>query len=144
MSQLESYEVRVEDFLAALTDATLHDEADLWELAVRYDVPAAEAQRLAQMVNRLESTFVDVSPSSQFRGSLRQQLVGTPAPQGMFGRVRNLPPRLQIAAAVALLAAMALLGRRRMTQEAGELLQQVRGASSSQAKDTDAIEAAAR
>lgn len=120
------YEARVQDFLAALTAARLDGKLDLWELAVRYDIPAAEAQSLATMVQHLDAAFEDVAPSSQFKKQLRQELIGEAEPESVFQRVLNLPPRLQWAAAVALVAAMALLGRKRLMGEARNLLTQVR------------------
>jgi hypothetical protein len=120
------YEARVQDFLAALTEAELNGKPNLWELAVRYDIPAAEAQSLARMVRSLDAAFEDVRPSSQFKKQLRQELIGETETENVFRRVLNLPPRLQWAAAVALVAAMALLGRKRLVGEARSLLDQVR------------------
>ena len=128
MSQSDSYDVRVQAYLAALTDAQLEGGRSALQLAVQYDIPAAEAQQLATLVNRVDAAFEDVAPTAQFRATLRSDLIGEADAAGMFGQVRSLPPRIQIAAGVALIAAMTLLGRRRLAGEMQNLLQQWREA----------------
>ncbi|MEM6282775.1 MAG: hypothetical protein AAF787_11320 [Chloroflexota bacterium] len=142
MTQLDPHEVRVQDFLADLTDAQLAGNADALRLAARYDIPAAEAQALATTVNRLDVAFVDVTPSTKFRAKLRSELVVEPTAEGMVGRMRNLPPRIQIAAGVALIAAMTLLGRRRLAGEMQNLLKHWRDNTSTEGAGE--VEVAAR
>ncbi len=141
MSQLSSYETRVQDFLDALTQATQQGNPNVLMLAARFDIPAAEARSLAQTVQRLDAAFVEVSPSAEFREQLKSDLVGEAPARGVFGRVRNLPPRLQVAAAVALFAAMTLLGRRRLMSEARALLDQF---DDTAAQDNSEVEVAAQ
>lgn len=125
MSYLNSPDERAQNFLAAVTEAVLEGEADVRALAQRYDIPIAEAESLASMVRSLEDAFVDVSPSRRFKRDLRAQLIEETQP-GMLGRLQNLPPRVQIAAVVAIVMVMALLGRRRMLAETTNILENLR------------------
>ncbi len=129
MVSQDTYEMRVEGFLDALTDDTLDGETDLWELAVRYDIPAAEAQSLAGLVTKMDTVFdEDVAPSKSFKQQLRLELTGEPDVEGMFARWQKLPLRLRIAAGVALFAALTLLGRKRMLAQTRTVLAQLRTA----------------
>lgn len=124
MTQPTSYELRVKEFLSEMTDHLLEDEADIPELAALHGIPTHEAYKFAQMVEHLEHTLLPVSPDPAFKKQLRAELFGAP-PQTLFGRLRNLPPRLQFAAGLALVAAMALLGRKRFLGEARRMWQQL-------------------
>jgi hypothetical protein len=66
--------------------------------------------------------LVGVRPSRRFAHRLRQDLLDEPE-DNVITRVRFLPARVQIAAAIAVLAGFGLLLRRRLTahiHEAGE------------------------
>jgi len=119
MSQHTPYPTRIQNFLDAL-DADI--DTDIGVLAQRHDIPAVEAHALAHTIRRLDAALVPIVPDEGFRARLKADLLGEPPVSGVFGRVRNLPPRLQVAAAVALFAAMTLLGRRRLMSEAGDLI----------------------
>ncbi|MEL6150450.1 MAG: hypothetical protein AAFU54_25820 [Chloroflexota bacterium] len=142
MTHVDSYDTRVQDFLADLTDAQLNGHADALRLAARYGIPAADAQALATTVNRLDAALVEVAPSTKFRANLRNELLSESSAEGMIVRVRNLPPRIQIAAGVALIAAMTLLGRRRLADEMQNLLRHWRDAQSTEGAGE--VEVAAR
>jgi hypothetical protein len=115
MSENTSHEKQMKALLSDLTDAIFVGD-DPTRLMSGYDVSADEFNDYTRMVERLDWLFVDVAPSAHFKRTLRADLMGEPQ-LGMFGRLRKLPPRLQWAAAVALLAAAALLGRKRFSAE---------------------------
>lgn len=125
MPQSDKYEVRLKYFMADLTEQHFDGQLDVPTLATYHDIPIGEASAYAHLVGRIDHTLIDVAPPAQFKKQLRADLVGD-EPSGMFTRLRKLPPRLQVAAIIALLAAMALLGRRRFFGEAQKLLAQVR------------------
>lgn len=128
MSHSSSYDVRVQDFLAALTDEHLGSrrKPDLWELAVRYDIPAAEAKDLAALVTSLDAALQDVAPDAHFKQHLRDELMGYEEAVSVIARFGNLPLRLQIAAIAALVAAFALLGRKRVAAQLRQLMPAIR------------------
>lgn len=128
MSATTPYEVRIREFASDATEAMLDGHVNIRALARRHNISLSEARELTEMVRHLESALVDVKPSTQFKRRLRADLIGAP-PKGLLSRLRSLPPRLQIAAVVAIIAAMALLGRRRMAGEAARLLSQLRASS---------------
>lgn len=126
MTQSDKYEVRLKYFMADMTEDVLNgQDADIHGLAIYHDIPVQEAQAYSGLVSRLDSTLVDVQPSAQFKKQLRSELVGEET-STVLQRLRKLPPRLQLAAGIALFAAMALLGRRRFAGEAQRLLGQFR------------------
>ena len=105
-----------ENLLAAVTDAILEDEQDIDHIIGRYAVPRGDVENFIRLIRRLHITFVGVRPSRRFAYHLRQELVGQPE-RNVINRVRFLPPRVQIAAGVALLAGFMLLSRRRLLAE---------------------------
>ncbi|MEO0562876.1 MAG: hypothetical protein AAF125_12270 [Chloroflexota bacterium] len=129
----------IENFLYTYTDAMLaNDDLDAHALAYEYDIPVDEANAYAALLTRLDTSLVDVQPSKSFKRTLREDLLGKPQ-LSLAGRLRNLPPRLQFAAAIALLAAMALLGRRRMSAELGKLVQQLRSSEGPSAEGAKTV-----
>lgn len=106
----------LENLLAAVTDAILQDEADIDHIVHRYNVRRAEVEGFVRVIRRLHVTLVGVRPSRRFAYRLRQELLGRPE-WNVINRVRFLPPRVQIAAGVALLAGFMLLSRRRLIAE---------------------------
>ena len=127
-SNSPSHEVRVKHFLSDATDdylAGVLDNEVLVALAQSYELTEAEASQLLVMVKQLAFTFdVEVTPDADFKKQLYKDLTGKQP--SLFERIGNLPPRLQIAGGVALLAMLAVFGRRRFFKEAGPLLQQWR------------------
>lgn len=124
-------DVRKQDFLIEMTDAVLSGDQDaLHQLTLRYDVSADEVIAFDDLIRRLEMAYDEaVVPTAAFKRDLKTELLGSPSPSTLLERLRNLPPRLQIAAGIALLAAMTLLGRRRLGAEFTRLLQQWRTVS---------------
>lgn len=109
----------LENLLAALTDAIIEDEQDLDVIVNRYGIPRADVERFIQLIRRLHVVLVGVHPSRRFAHRLRQELLGQPE-RNVISRVRYLPPRVQIAAMVALVAGFMLLSRRRLASELRE------------------------
>lgn len=106
-------DARIESFLAALTDALLAGDAGATgALAGQHGVPPAQAAACARTVAALQAALVPVQPSRRFVRLLRQDLVG-PEDGGVVASVRSLPPRVRVAAGLALLAGFALFFLRR-------------------------------
>jgi len=124
-SNSHSHDVRIKYFLSEATDDFFAGKLDVETLAHSHDLSLAEADQLVEMIEQLEFTFdVDIQPDADFKQQLHNDLIGKQL--SLFERVRNLPPRLQIAAGIALIAAMALLGRRRFFSEIRPLIQKWR------------------
>ncbi|MFZ4816102.1 MAG: hypothetical protein ACOYL5_16320 [Phototrophicaceae bacterium] len=131
------YEAREEAFLDALTDLLpVYDHKHLRTLALDYDIPLEDAQALAELVLGLDSAFPVTEMSSQFKAHLRTELIGKPQAQGVIGRLVKLPLRLQIAALLAIVAVLALLGRKRVAAQLRRLIPQLQSLA---ADDADAV-----
>jgi len=115
----------LENLLSAVTDALLADErADLAPIVNRYAVPRHEVEGLVGLVRKLHVTLVGAQPSRRFVARLRNDLVGTQR-TNIVNRVRYLPPRVQIAAGIALVAGFMLLSRRRLMDDARQESQEI-------------------
>lgn len=99
--------------LSAVTESILDEQHDLERIFARYQVPRAEFDALISVIDRLHRVLVRVRPSRRFAQQLKLELLDVPN-HGVLQRVRFLPPRVQIAAGVALLAGFMLLSRRRL------------------------------
>jgi hypothetical protein len=102
----------LETLLAAVTEAILHDEQDLDQIVSRYDVPRSELEGLVNVIRRLHVVLIGVRPSRRFAQRLRVELMGDQQ-RGVINRLRYLPPRVQIAGGIVLVAGFMLLSRRR-------------------------------
>ncbi|HYO88680.1 MAG TPA: hypothetical protein VER79_08525 [Candidatus Limnocylindrales bacterium] len=98
----------MEDLLSAMTDAVLRGERDVNRIARRYNVPQAEADRLAPMIYALRDAHCSERPSQRYVRKLKRDLMGAPE-YTIVERVRYLPPRVQIAAGVAVGTAFGVL-----------------------------------
>jgi hypothetical protein len=114
-----SSDLHLQNLLSALTDAILVDQTDLDHLYRQYNVPRAEVESFLQLIQRLHVALVGVQPSRRFVQRLRQDLIGQ-SQWNLVNRVRYLPPRVQIAAGIALIAGFMLLSRRRLAALARE------------------------
>ena len=115
----------LENFLSAVTDALMADErTNLDHIVNRYAVPKNEVVGLVGLVRKLHMTLVGAEPSRRFVNRLRNDLVGTQR-TNIVNRVRYLPPRVQIAAGIALVAGFMLLTRRRLIDDARQDSQEV-------------------
>lgn len=108
MSTPQPDDARTEAFLAALTDALLAGSADPGALAAQYSMPRAQAESYARTISALQAALVPVQPSRRFVRLLRQDLIG-PENTSVVASVRSLPPRVRLAAGLALLAGFALI-----------------------------------
>ena len=109
-------EAQLQNYLAAITDAHLAGQNDIDALIASYGPHSAQLQQYARLIAQIDQAFVPVYPSPRFVSRLRQDLSGADT-SNMLVRVRRLPPRVQIAAGIALLAGFVLLSRRRPTSE---------------------------
>jgi hypothetical protein len=115
----------LENLLSAVTDALLADErANLDQIVNRYAVPRHEVEGLVGLVRKLHVTLVGAQPSRRFVSRLRSDLVGTRR-INIVNRVRYLPPRVQLAAGIALVAGFMLLSRRRLIDDARQDAQEI-------------------
>lgn len=115
MSQQSKREDQIQNMLAAYTDAMLADHDDVEDIVAFYQVPRNEVEGALRLIRRLQEAFIFVHPSKRYVRRLRVDLVGEPQPN-VINAIRYLPPRVQIAAGVALLAGgMMLLNRRRLS-----------------------------
>jgi type VI protein secretion system component VasF len=114
----------LQNLLAAVTEAILADEQDLDSIISRYAVPRAEVEGLVHLIQRLHVVLVGVRPSRRFAQRLRQDLMGQHQ-RNVINRLRYLPPRVQIAAGIALIAGFMLISRRRFAADTDEQPQEV-------------------
>jgi hypothetical protein len=111
---------RTDDLYDSLTDALFADAQDLTPILSRFGVAYGQVNDVVPIVRRLHGSMIRVRPSRRYVYRLHRQLVGAPVrSQGMIARVRYLPPRVQIAAALALVAGAMLIVRRRSRLHAG-------------------------
>ncbi len=102
-----------EHLIAAVTDALVSGNSDFDRVIARYQVSRGDAE-LIRVIRNLHSEFAGVRPSRQFAHRLHHELMMQGQP-GLFNRLRYLPPRVQMAAGVAVLAGFLLLSRRRLS-----------------------------
>jgi hypothetical protein len=100
-----------EDLFDALTRAVLAGQRDLDAVAGSYSASSSVWSWL-RLIELLHNTLVPERPSRRYVSQLRQELMGQPLT--VIDRVRYLPPRVQIAAGIALVAGFALIARSRV------------------------------
>lgn len=103
-------------FLNAVTDSILAEEGNVETLVRRYNVPRQDVDGLIRTIRSLHLLLVGVRPSRRFVQRLRHELVGGRV--DVVESLRYLPPRVQIAAGVVVLAGFMLLSRRRLAAAA--------------------------
>lgn len=114
MSYQTQRDEHIQNMLAAYTDALLANHDDVEDIVGFYKIPREEVEGILGLIRRLQGAFIYVHPSKRYVRRLRSDLVGEPQP-GVINTIRYLPPRVQIAAGVALLAGgVMLLSRRRL------------------------------
>ncbi len=114
----------LQNLLAAVTEAIIHDDQDLDLIVSRYAVPRADVEGLIHLIQRLHIALVGVRPSRRFAQRLRQELMGQHS-SGVITRLRYLPPRVQIAAGIVLIGGFMLLKRRRISGDAQDEVQEI-------------------
>ncbi|MBL8154936.1 MAG: hypothetical protein JNM70_12195 [Anaerolineae bacterium] len=118
-------DLELQALLSAVTDALLaDDQADLDGIIRQYDVPRTQVDGLVWLIRRLHVTLVGAQPSKRFVRRLKHDLVGTER-SSVVARIRYLPPRVQIAAGVALVAGFMLLTYRRLMDDSRREKQEV-------------------
>ncbi len=98
----------MDDLVNALTDAVLRGERDMNRIARRYDVPQAEIDQFVPLIRSLKAVHTSERPSPKYLRRLKRNLQGAPE-YTLIERVRYLPPRVQIAAGLAVGATFGLL-----------------------------------
>lgn len=117
-------DLEIQNLLSAVTDALLAEEGqNIDSIVGRYTVPRKEVDSLVGIIRRLHVTMVGAQPSKRFVGRLKHDLVGSR--YNVVSQIRYLPPRVQIAAGIALVAGFMLLNRRRMAEESRREAQEV-------------------
>lgn len=104
----------LENFIHEATEAVIIGKTDISPWVKKYALNDGETEQFIRLVKWLYSALVPVKPSRRFSHRLKQDLMGMPQKQNMAERIRHLPPRVQIAAGVALFAGVMLLARRRV------------------------------
>ncbi len=112
MSNPNLSDVQLQNLLAMLTDDLLTADGDVNTLAKRYQISSAEVRSLLDLIDQMNQSLVPVQPSERFVRRLHQDLIGADN-SNVLVRVRKLPPRVQLAAGLALMAGFVLLSRRR-------------------------------
>lgn len=102
----------LQDLLSSITDAILNGDSDVDRVLKRHEVDSPETRELVELIDSLYHSLNPVTPSPQFVKRLRSDLVGTDT-SNVLVKVRSLPPRVQIAAGLALVAGVFILSRRR-------------------------------
>lgn len=105
-------DVQLQNLLALLTDELLTADCDVNTLAQRHQISSDEVRGLLDLIYQMNQSFVPVQPSERFVRRLQQDLIGGEN-SNVLVRVRKLPPRVQLAAGLALMAGFVLLSRRR-------------------------------
>ena len=117
MSTTGPSDAQIQNLLSAVTDALLSGEASLDQIVRDYDVPRERVEGVINVIRRLHTALTGVQPSRRFVRRLRIELVGEPE-RNIVNRLRYLPPRVQIAAGIALIAGFMLISRRRFSSDA--------------------------
>ena len=128
MSDPKLSDVQLQNLLAKLTDSFIAGDGDLHALARQNGIDSAEVQDLVELIEQLNDLMTPVEPSQRFVRRLHQDLMGTEG-ANMLVRVRRLPPRVQIAAGIALVAGFMIFSRRRMVSESHQESAQERAAA---------------
>jgi hypothetical protein len=113
-------ERQVQGFLMAYADALISETLDLDQLLRQYDdVVRSQIEGLLTLTERISHSLTPVTPSEQFVAQLRRDLIDASSPDNvsLWGRIRSLPPRTQIAAGLGgatLTAGVVLIASRSM------------------------------
>jgi type VI protein secretion system component VasF len=119
----QSHTPQIQDFLINLTDAILAEE-NVDRVYRQYDLPSGEVKDLVTLIRGMHTILVGVRPSKRFAQHLKQDLMGAPRMR-VITRIRHLPPRVQIAAGVALVAGFLLLARRRLLSDTRQAVREI-------------------
>ena len=94
----------LQELLMAHADALVSGAPDRQAVLAAYDEETrAQAAELLALAERIQDTMSEVAPSEQFVRQLGAQLATAPTvvpSRSLWGRVRHLPPRVQLAAGI--------------------------------------------
>jgi hypothetical protein len=100
----EHIERQIQDFLMAYADSLIAGSPDMDQLLEQYaDIVREQVEGLLTLTERISHSLTPVTPSEQFVSQLRHDLIevsASPAHRSLWGRIRSLPPRTQIAAGI--------------------------------------------
>jgi hypothetical protein len=111
---------QIEDFLMAHADALVSGSPEFDDLLDQYDeVVRSQVEGLFTLAERVSGSLIPVAPSEKFVNRLRHELIDAASvePRSLWGRIRSLPPRTQIAAGIGgatLTAGVVLIASRSM------------------------------
>jgi hypothetical protein len=111
---------QIEDFLMVYADALVSGSPELDRLLDDYDdMVRSQVEGLFTLAERISRSLIPVAPSEQFVNRLRHELIDSASdePRTLWGRIRSLPPRTQIAAGLGgatLTAGVVLIASRSM------------------------------
>jgi hypothetical protein len=92
---------QLQDFLSTHADALISGSADVDRLFEEFDQSVQrEAEGLMALAEQIGRLLLPVAPSEQFVNRLYQELTANTTPErlSLWGRIRSLPPRTQLAA----------------------------------------------
>lgn len=112
-------DAQIQELLLVVTDSLLANDDEVDSILRYYNVPRAQVGSLLYVIQRLRTVLVGVQPNRRFVHRLKADLVGEPEPT-VVNRIRYLPPRVQIAAGVALLAGVMFVARRRFSVDTSD------------------------
>ena len=121
-------DVKMQNLLTEMTDILLTGEGDLDALLKQYSLSSGDMQEIVKLLNQLDKVLVPVQPSDRFAQRLHQDLLATDG-TNVLVRVRRLPPRVQIAAGLALVAGFMFFSRRHFSSDARQEKQHKRAAA---------------
>ncbi|MCY3780720.1 MAG: hypothetical protein OXG78_10460 [Chloroflexi bacterium] len=104
-------DIKAKGALDALT-AGLQAGEDVDDLIAHSGATAAEAEGLVEIIQALHNAITPVEPGREFSERLRDELLGEHP--GMVKRVRQMPARVHVAAALAVIAGCLLFVIRRI------------------------------
>ena len=110
-------DVMMQDLLSDLTDAVMlgTEAEDLEAIQLQYDLsPEYTVDDLLPIIIELDDVLVEVHPRPAFAASLKSELVGVQYDRLMW-RIRKLPPRVHVAALMAIMGGALLILRRRFS-----------------------------
>ncbi len=106
-------DIQLQNMLSSVTDSLLSSRASFDYLAREYAARGEQVESLIDVIRRLHTAMTGVQPSRRFVRRLKIELVGE-TERNLVTRFRYLPPRVQVAAGVALVAGLIILRRRRV------------------------------
>jgi hypothetical protein len=117
-------DTQLEKLYSAITDAIISEASDeeINRLIDAHQVPHnREVDTLVGLILRLHTTLLGVQPSPKFAKELKRDLLHS-YQEGIVGRIRRLPARVQIAAAVVFLGGFLMIFSRRRADKVSTVI----------------------